>query len=72
MVVRRRSCGVDVSGSHQVCRVAMYTVKSGCSGPNAYRYLTPYGPAFASIYPDQAIVVLYIAGEIYTLLLEHW
>ena len=32
----------------------------------------PYSPAFASVYPDQAIVVLYIAGEIYTLLLEHW
>ena len=32
----------------------------------------PYGSAFASIYLDQAIVVLYIAGEIYTLLLEHW
>jgi hypothetical protein len=32
----------------------------------------PYSPAFASIYPDQAIVVLYITGEIYTLLLKHW
>ena len=32
----------------------------------------PYGPAFASIYPDQAIVVLYITGEIYIILLEHW
>ena len=31
-----------------------------------------YGLAFASIYPNQAIVVLYIAGEIYTLPLEHW
>ena len=31
-----------------------------------------YGLAFASIYLDQAIVVLYIVGEIYTLLLEHW
>ena len=32
----------------------------------------PYSPAFASIYPDQAIVVLYITGEIYTIPLEHW
>ena len=32
----------------------------------------PYSPAFASIYLDQAVVVLYIAGEIYTLPLEHW
>ena len=32
----------------------------------------PYGPAFATVYPDQAIVVLYIAGEIYSLPLEHW
>ena len=31
-----------------------------------------YSLAFASIYPDQAIVVLYIMGEIYTLPLEHW
>ena len=31
-----------------------------------------YSPAFASIYPNQAIVVLYIAGEIYSLPLEHW
>ena len=32
----------------------------------------PYGPAFVTVYPDQAIVVLYIAGEIYTLPFEHW
>ena len=31
----------------------------------------PYGPAFATVYPDQAIVVLHIAGEIYSLPLEH-
>ena len=44
MVVRGQSCGVDVSGSHWVCWVAMYTVKSGCSRPNAYRYLTMTHP----------------------------
>ena len=32
----------------------------------------PYGLAFATVYPDQAIVVLYIAGVIYSLPLEHW
>ena len=32
----------------------------------------PYSPAFATVYPDQAIVVLYIVGEIYSLPLEHW
>ena len=42
MVARRQSCGIDVSGSRRVCRVAMYTVKSRCSGPNTYRYLTVF------------------------------